>query len=155
MHCKDTILRTQNNWPYSKFIPNSGSFLKKRGVTGTLLVGELEIGGILPAEVEKLFGCFRLRFHLLFEGGAAHLHLAPHGRGAVGVHQRAAGQSLLGILEEQVELGGCARQHHGEPWIRNDDRFSSVGLVGRRNAFVLKGLSQQVGRSCRSPACWQ
>ena len=24
MHCKDTILRTQNNWPYSKFIPNSG-----------------------------------------------------------------------------------------------------------------------------------
>lgn len=25
MHCKDTILRTQNNWPYSKFIPNSGN----------------------------------------------------------------------------------------------------------------------------------
>lgn len=25
MHCKDTILRTQNNWPYSKLIPNSGS----------------------------------------------------------------------------------------------------------------------------------
>ena len=24
MHCKDTILRTQNNWPYSKLIPNSG-----------------------------------------------------------------------------------------------------------------------------------
>ena len=23
-HCKDTILRTQNNWPYSKLIPNSG-----------------------------------------------------------------------------------------------------------------------------------
>ena len=28
MHCKDTILRTQNNWPYSKLIPNSGN---KRG----------------------------------------------------------------------------------------------------------------------------
>ena len=27
MHCKDTILRTQNNWPYSKLIPNSGSNL--------------------------------------------------------------------------------------------------------------------------------
>ena len=26
MHCKDTILRTQNNWLYSKLIPNSGSF---------------------------------------------------------------------------------------------------------------------------------
>ena len=26
MHCKDTILRTQNNWPYSKFIPNSGIY---------------------------------------------------------------------------------------------------------------------------------
>lgn len=25
MHCKDTILRTQNNWPYSKLIPNSGN----------------------------------------------------------------------------------------------------------------------------------
>lgn len=25
MHCKDTILRTQNNWPYSKLIPNSGT----------------------------------------------------------------------------------------------------------------------------------
>ena len=24
MHCKDTILRPQNNWPYSKLIPNSG-----------------------------------------------------------------------------------------------------------------------------------
>ena len=24
LHCKDTILRTQNNWPYSKLIPNSG-----------------------------------------------------------------------------------------------------------------------------------
>lgn len=24
MHCKDTILRTQNNWLYSKLIPNSG-----------------------------------------------------------------------------------------------------------------------------------
>ena len=34
MHCKDTILRTQNNWPYSKFIPNSGkeviSMVEKR-----------------------------------------------------------------------------------------------------------------------------
>ena len=29
MHCKDTILRTQNNWPYSKLIPNSGSFYNK------------------------------------------------------------------------------------------------------------------------------
>ena len=29
MHCKDTILRTQNNWPYSKLIPNSGSYLYK------------------------------------------------------------------------------------------------------------------------------
>jgi len=29
MHCKDTILRTQNNWPYSKFIPNSGILDKK------------------------------------------------------------------------------------------------------------------------------
>ena len=28
MHCKDTILRTQNNWPYSKFIPNSGNYGK-------------------------------------------------------------------------------------------------------------------------------
>lgn len=28
MHCKDTILRTQNNWPYSKFIPNSGKNLE-------------------------------------------------------------------------------------------------------------------------------
>ena len=28
MHCKDTILRTQNNWPYSKFIPNSGIIAK-------------------------------------------------------------------------------------------------------------------------------
>ena len=27
MHCKDTILRTQNNWPYSKLIPNSGNYL--------------------------------------------------------------------------------------------------------------------------------
>ena len=27
MHCKDTILRTQNNWPYSKLIPNSGNIL--------------------------------------------------------------------------------------------------------------------------------
>ena len=27
MHCKDTILRTQNNWPYSKLIPNSGNAL--------------------------------------------------------------------------------------------------------------------------------
>lgn len=27
MHCKDTILRTQNNWPYSKLIPNSGILL--------------------------------------------------------------------------------------------------------------------------------
>ena len=27
MHCKDTILRTQNNWPYSKLIPNSGIFI--------------------------------------------------------------------------------------------------------------------------------
>ena len=27
MHCKDTILRTQNNWPYSKLIPNSGIIL--------------------------------------------------------------------------------------------------------------------------------
>ena len=27
MHCKDTILRTQNNWPYSKLIPNSGLLL--------------------------------------------------------------------------------------------------------------------------------
>lgn len=26
MHCKDTILRTQNNWPYSKLIPNSGNY---------------------------------------------------------------------------------------------------------------------------------
>lgn len=26
MHCKDTILRTQNNWPYSKLIPNSGRY---------------------------------------------------------------------------------------------------------------------------------
>ena len=26
MHCKDTILRTQNNWPYSKLIPNSGKY---------------------------------------------------------------------------------------------------------------------------------
>lgn len=29
MHCKDTILRTQNNWPYSKLIPNSGSLLSE------------------------------------------------------------------------------------------------------------------------------
>lgn len=28
MHCKDTILRTQNNWPYSKLIPNSGIYYK-------------------------------------------------------------------------------------------------------------------------------
>lgn len=27
MHCKDTILRTQNNWPYSKLIPNSGYYI--------------------------------------------------------------------------------------------------------------------------------
>ena len=27
MHCKDTILRTQNNWPYSKLIPNSGIYM--------------------------------------------------------------------------------------------------------------------------------
>ena len=31
MHCKDTILRTQNNWPYSKLIPNSGIFVKGYG----------------------------------------------------------------------------------------------------------------------------
>ena len=27
MHCKDTILRTQNNWLYSKLIPNSGIYV--------------------------------------------------------------------------------------------------------------------------------
>ena len=37
MHCKDTILRTQNNWPYSKLIPNSG----KDGKIGNL-VKEIE-----------------------------------------------------------------------------------------------------------------
>ena len=31
MHCKDTILRTQNNWPYSKLIPNSGICIKMEG----------------------------------------------------------------------------------------------------------------------------
>ena len=31
MHCKDTILRTQNNWPYSKLIPNSGIALHSNG----------------------------------------------------------------------------------------------------------------------------
>ena len=31
MHCKDTILRTQNNWPYSKLIPNSGRICKFLG----------------------------------------------------------------------------------------------------------------------------
>ena len=34
MHCKDTILRTQNNWPYSKFIPNSG---RHRSITNFLV----------------------------------------------------------------------------------------------------------------------
>ena len=32
MHCKDTILRTQNNWPYSKLIPNSGSILTREQI---------------------------------------------------------------------------------------------------------------------------
>ena len=31
MHCKDTILRTQNNWPYSKLIPNSGILCFRSG----------------------------------------------------------------------------------------------------------------------------
>ena len=35
MHCKDTILRTQNNWPYSKLIPNSG----KEGNTYPVVIG--------------------------------------------------------------------------------------------------------------------
>ena len=38
MHCKDTILRTQNNWPYSKLIPNSGKSLKQ---DLTILAAEL------------------------------------------------------------------------------------------------------------------
>ena len=33
MHCKDTILRTQNNWPYSKLIPNSGNVLSEKQLT--------------------------------------------------------------------------------------------------------------------------
>ena len=43
MHCKDTILRTQNNWPYSKLIPNSGISLylsiPAATATGTVVSG--------------------------------------------------------------------------------------------------------------------
>ena len=35
MHCKDTILRTQNNWPYSKLIPNSGINWYEKALRGT------------------------------------------------------------------------------------------------------------------------
>ena len=37
MHCKDTILRTQNNWPYSKLIPNSGIYGSK-AANGVILI---------------------------------------------------------------------------------------------------------------------
>ena len=42
MHCKDTILRTQNSWPYSKIIPNSGI---------PLFVSTLEKGIKNPIEI--------------------------------------------------------------------------------------------------------
>lgn len=43
MHCKDTILRTQNNWPYSKLIPNSGKlYIDGRCVQEIAVSGRLE-----------------------------------------------------------------------------------------------------------------
>ena len=55
MHCKDTILRTQNNWPYSKLIPNSGSILDEKPDFSTLLSygNESVMLDKLIAETEK------------------------------------------------------------------------------------------------------
>ena len=60
MHCKDTILRTQNNWPYSKLIPNSGIYSFKMGRALKLLASQQytvsEIAGMLGYCDAKYFG---------------------------------------------------------------------------------------------------
>ena len=49
MHCKDTILRTQNNWPYSKLIPNSGKFYYwRKKLTEAMLP---QAGGFVPVNM--------------------------------------------------------------------------------------------------------
>jgi len=52
MHCKDTILRTQNNWPYSKLIPNSGNDyeLKKYIAWYNTKRVKLRLKGMSPAQ---------------------------------------------------------------------------------------------------------
>ena len=52
MHCKDTILRTQNNWPYSKFIPNSGIYAFHGIPLGVILKYTLKY---LPVSNDMIF----------------------------------------------------------------------------------------------------
>ena len=58
MHCKDTILRTQNNWPYSKLIPNSGIILcaGKNDCTLVALTGKIrqkDIDKIIDQQIKE------------------------------------------------------------------------------------------------------
>ena len=53
MHCKDTILRTQNNWPYSKLIPNSGKY----DFIEVEELAELIASTIIQSEVAGIINC--------------------------------------------------------------------------------------------------
>lgn len=56
MHCKDTILRTQNNWPYSKLIPNSGKEFVRLTITYNIIRNsECMIGNNGNLEEMELF----------------------------------------------------------------------------------------------------